>query len=182
MGAGPAIQEAFLLPDVQIRSATPADAAQIAAIYAPYVTDTVISFEDDAPTPVVIADRVRTTRMAYPYLVAESDGKVLAYAYGGPYRARRAYRFTAEVTAYASPQAQGQGVGRALYDRLLDDLVQARFHTAVAIITLPNQASVGFHESLGFQHMGTVAQVGHKFGSWHDTGIWQRHMSRPEVT
>ena len=120
--------------------------------------------------------------MAYPYLVAESDGKVLAYAYGGPYRARRAYRFTAEVTAYASPQAQGRGVGRALYDRLLDDLVQARFHTAVAIITLPNQASVGFHESLGFQHMGTVAQVGHKFGSWHDTGIWQRHLSRPEVT
>ena len=161
-----------------LRDATPDDASAIAAIYAPFVTDTAISFEETPPTAADIAARIAQTQKGYPYLVAESDGRVVAYAYAGAYRTRHAYRFTAEVTAYAHEAGRGHGIGAALYDEVLARLTGAGFHTAVAIITLPNEASVRFHERMGFRHVGTIAEVGHKFDQWHDTGIWQRDLGR----
>jgi phosphinothricin acetyltransferase len=159
-----------------IRDAQPEDAATIAAIYAPFVTGTPISFEREAPGSAEIARRMVATQEAYPYLVAEANGEVVAYAYAGPYRPRHAYRNSVEVTAYANPGWQGLGIGAALYMPLLGRLTATGFHTALAIITLPNARSVSFHERLGFSHAGTLREVGSKFGNWYDTGIWQRKL------
>ena len=165
-----------------IRDAQPKDAAAIAAIYAPYVTDTPISFEREAPDAAEIARRMVSTQENYPYLVAEVGGEVMAYAYAGPYRPRHAYRHSVEVTAYASPGGQGRGLGAALYTPLLERLTASGCHTAIAIITLPNDKSVAFHERLGFTHTGTLSEVGNKFGNWYDTGIWQRALGDEEGT
>ncbi len=156
-----------------IRPALPTDAAAIAAIYAPYVSETAISFEETPPTPAEIARRIQETSANFPYLVAELGGAVVAYAYAGEYRTRFAYRFSAEVSAYAAPQAHGRGIGAALYEAVLTVLKADGYHTAVSVITLPNDKSVRFHERMGFEHCGTVRQVGHKFDAWHDTGMWQ---------
>ena len=164
-----------------IRDAKAEDAAAIAAIYAPFVTDTPISFEREAPDAAEITRRMAATQAGYPYLVAEVGGQVVAYAYAGPYRPRHAYRHSVEVTAYASPDGRGRGLGAALYTPLLERLTAAGYHTAIAIITLPNDKSVSFHERLGFAHTGTLREVGNKFGNWYDTGIWQRPLSGDEV-
>ncbi len=161
-----------------IRSATASDAAAIAQIYAPFVTDTAISFEEIPPDTSEMAGRIEKTLRDYPYLVAEQDGRVVAYAYASPYRPRHAYRFTAEVTVYSVPEGRGQGLATRLYQQILNTLSDTGFHTAIAIITLPNENSVSFHERLGFKHLGTVKQVGSKFGRWHDTGFWQQHLDR----
>ena len=164
-----------------IRDAQPEDAAAIAAIYAPYVNETPISFERVPPSAAEIARRMAETQERYPYLVAEVEGKVLAYAYAGAYRTRHAYRHSAEVTAYALPDGQGRGLGRALYSALLDRLAEAGIHAAIAIVTLPNNRSVSFHERLGFSHVGTLREVGNKFGRWYDTGIWQSMLARRTI-
>ena len=161
-----------------IRDAQPEDAAAIAAIYAPYVSGTPISFEREVPTAAEMARRMMATQEAYPYLVAEAEGKIVAYAYAGPYRPRHAYRHSVEVTAYASPDGQGRGLGAALYTPLLERLTTSGYHTAIAIITLPNDKSVSFHERFGFTHVGTLREVGNKFENWYDTGIWQRALGR----
>lgn len=163
---------------VSIRSACAADAAALAAIYAPYVTETAISFEEAPPSTQGMAERIAATQTRYPYLVAEDETGILGYAYASAYRPRHAYRFTAEVSAYCAPRTQGCGVGCALYEPLLERLTAGGFRTAVAIITLPNDRSVRFHERMGFNHVGTIAKVGHKFEKWHDTGLWQRDLSR----
>lgn len=161
---------------VVIRTATTDDAADIARIYAPFVTDTAISFEETPPDAQEIAGRIEKTLCAYPYLVAELNGRVVAYAYASQYRPRHAYRFTAEVTVYSVPEGRGQGLAARLYQEILNTLRETGFHTAIAIITLPNDKSVAFHERLGFKHLGTVEQVGYKFERWHSTGIWQQHL------
>ena len=149
------------------------DAESIAAICAPFVTNTSISFEEVPPGAEEIAARIKKTTEGYPYFVAEENNQVIAYAYAGAYRARHAYRFTAEVSVYTAPEGASRGLAAELYRRVLSDLYEAGFHSAVAIITLPNDKSVTFHERHGFEHIGTIAQVGYKSDRWHDTGIWQ---------
>lgn len=153
---------------MQIRVATPADAPAIADIYAPIVRETVISFESKPPSAEEMAGRIGTTLQSHPWLVAVEDGAILGYAYGSQFRARAAYRWTCEVSAYVDTATRRGGVGKALYGQLLDTLRRQHFHTALAIITLPNAASVGFHQSFGFEPAGTVAGIGFKFGGWHD--------------
>ena len=155
-----------------IRSALPADAGRIAEIYAPYVTDSAISFEESPPDSSEIARRMGS---AHVWLVDETDGDIAGYAYGTPWRSRHAYRFTVEVTVYVAADHHGRGVGRRLYEELLSQLAALGFVTAVAGITLPNEQSVEFHKALGFSYVGTFPKVGYKFDTWYDTG-W---MSRP---
>ena len=158
-----------------LRPATPGDAPAIAGIYAPFVSDTAISFEDTPPDAAEIARRIAAAQVRYPYLVAENADGVQAYAYAGPYRARHAYRYTAEVSAYA--RSSGHGLGSRLYRALLTQLKADGFRTCVAIITLPNAASVRFHERMGFEQTGILKQVGRKFDAWHDTGLWQLQLA-----
>lgn len=157
-----------------IRSARTSDAPAIQAIYAPIVENTAISFEEIAPDVAEIERRMAQIQAAHLYLVAERDGAVIGYAYGGPHRERAAYRSSVDVTVYIDERARRQGVGRRLYGELLPGLKACGYHAAFAGITLPNAGSVGLHEAMGFTPVGVYRECGKKFGEWRDVGWWQR--------
>ena len=163
---------------VTLRPVTAADAAAIQAIYAPYVADTAISLEDDPPDVETMAGRIAAHVPAYPYLVAESDGGIAGYAYAAPFHPRSAYRFTAEVTVYCDTRQQRRGTGRMLYAAILKSLQDMGMHRAVALITLPNDASCGLHAAFGFHQAGVLSEAGWKFGRWHDVGYWECALDR----
>jgi L-amino acid N-acyltransferase YncA len=156
-----------------IRLATEDDAGQILAIYAPIVRETPISFEVEPPTVAAMRQRISDTLACFPWLVCEGAGELLGYAYGSRHRGRAAYDWSAEVSVYVHASARRSGVGRDLYRTLFEILRLQGFCNALAGATLPNPASVGLHESLGFQPVGIYRSVGYKFGAWHDVGWWQ---------
>jgi phosphinothricin acetyltransferase len=156
-----------------IRMARDSDAAAIAAIYAPFVRDTAVSFELEPPSADEMAERMRKTLAIVPWLVNEEGDRVTGYAYAGQWRARAAYQWTSEVSVYVDGGAHGRGVGSALYRVLLDLLRVQGFRMALGGVTLPNAASVALHEKLGFDRVATYRAVGFKFGAWHDVGWWQ---------
>ncbi|HEV7772669.1 MAG TPA: arsinothricin resistance N-acetyltransferase ArsN1 family B [Conexibacter sp.] len=157
-----------------IRPADPArDAASCAAIYAPFVRASVVSFEEVAPDADAFAARIARLAATHPWLVSEVDGHVVGFAYGSPHRERAAYRWACEVSVYIDAAHRGRGIGRALYEALFALLRAQRIHVACAGITLPNDASVGLHETLGFELVGNYRRIGWKAGAWHDVGWWQ---------
>ncbi|PHV12548.1 arsinothricin resistance N-acetyltransferase ArsN1 family B [Chitinimonas sp. BJB300] len=157
-----------------LRDATADDAAAIAAIYNPYVLETVISFEESPIQPVDIARGITKIKSdGLPWLVAEHDGQKLGYAYASPWRSRPAYRHSVESSVYLAPQAQRLGIGERLYLALIEQLRKVGKHTVIGGIALPNAASVALHEKLGFRQMALFEQTGYKFGRWIDTGYWQ---------
>ena len=157
-----------------IRDADAADAGRCAAIYAPYVRDTAISFESEAPTAAEMAERIAAAQRAHAWLVLETDGEVLGYAYGGPFMARAAYQWATAVSVYLDPERRRAGGGRALYEALFERLAARGHRSALAGIALPNEASVGLHRALGFELVGTYRRVGWKLGRWHDVAWYQR--------
>jgi phosphinothricin acetyltransferase len=157
---------------VVLRLAQEPDAETIAAIYAPYVRETAISFELEPPAPEEMRQRVRAVLGHAPWLVCESDGEVVGYAYAGRFHARAAYQWSVEVTVYVDREHHRRGIGRALYTALLEALRAQGFRTAVGVIALPNPGSVGLHERLGFRPAGVLHAVGCKHGRWHDVGWW----------
>src|SRR5450759_4559462 len=132
-----------------IREASERDAEACAAIYAPYVTDTAITFEIDPPPAAEMAERIATATRTHAWVVLEDDGSVVGYAYGGPYKSRAAYRWSCEVSVYLERGRRRTGGGRALYDALFLRLAERGFRTAVAGMTLPNDGSVGLHHAMG---------------------------------
>ncbi len=159
---------------MHVRKIVMGDAPAVQAIYAPYVTATAISFEDVPPDTVEVERRIAAILPHYPYLVAEVDGRVVGYAYACEHRSRAAYRTSIDVTVYVAPGAQRCGVARCLYSRLLPAAASLGYHAAFAGIALPNKASVGLHEAMGFEPVGIYREVGRKFDAWHDVGWWQR--------
>jgi L-amino acid N-acyltransferase YncA len=157
-----------------IRLAAPEDAAAVLAIYAPIVRNTAISFEVEPPTLVEMAERIATTLQHLPWLVCDRQGEILGYVYASAHRVRAAYQWSVDVTVYIHPAARRTGIGRALYTALFALLARQGFFQCFAGITLPNPASVGLHESLGFHTIGIYRRVGYKLGAWHDVGWWQR--------
>ena len=153
------------------------DAQACAAIYAPFVRDTPISFEVVAPEADDFAERIRRISLTHPWLVAESDGAVAGYAHGSRHRERAAYRWSADVAVYIGAGNQRRGIGRALYGALFELLVRQGLRVACAGITLPNEASVGLHESLGFIPVGIYRRIGWKQGTWWDVGWWQLELA-----
>ena len=164
---------------MQLRDATADDADVCAAIYAPYVRDTAISFELEPPTSPVMAARIASAQVRHAWLVAERDGQVLGYAYGSEFKVRAAYRFACEVSVYVASDGRGGGIGRSLYAALLPRLAERGFRTAVAGMTLPNDASEALHRSLGFAPVGVFRHVGWKFDAWHDVAFAQRDLPAP---
>ena len=160
----------------EIRAADPADAGEIARIYRPYVSDSVVSFELDPPSAEVMAERMAAAGDVYPWLVATGPQGLLGYAYGGLHRSRPAYRFSVEVSVYLDEAARGRGLGRRLMTALLDELSSRRFNVALAGTTLPNPASIALFKSLGFEEIGVFREVGFKFGAWHDVSWWQKRL------
>jgi phosphinothricin acetyltransferase len=167
--------------DVTIRTARAEDAADIQAIYAPFVQETSVSFETVPPSVETMAARISSNLARHGYFVAQSDAGTLGFAYASPYRPRPAYDRTAEVSVYLAPQAQGRGLAQALYRALFAHLAARGFHTAVAIVTLPNPQSAQLHERCGFAHVGSLQDVGCKFGQWHGTAIYQRMIGRADL-
>ncbi len=156
-----------------IREARESDADHIAAIYAPYVRDTAISFELVPPTAEEMRARVGSLTATYPWLVCGDGSNVLGYAYAGRHRERAAYQWSVDVSVYVRADAHRRGIGRALYSALLRIVAAQGFYNAYAGVTLPNPSSVGLHESMGFQPVGVYHAVGYKLGAWHDVGWWE---------
>ena len=154
-----------------IREATAGDAEAIATIYAHYVEHTAITFDLEPLPASVWAERI-AARADYPWLATEDGGELAGFAYGGAFRGKPAYRPTVETTIYLRDGAAGRGLGTALLGELLDRCEALGHHSAVAGITLPNDASVALHEKLGFAHVGTFAEVGRKFDRWHDVAFY----------
>jgi phosphinothricin acetyltransferase len=166
------------VPDFSIRDAEPArDAAACAAIYAPHVEGSPVSFEERAPDAAEMATRIERYGASHAWLVAEREGGVVGYANASTFRDRPAYRWSVTVSIYLAEEARGRGVGRALYGALFDRLRERGFRMACAGITLPNEASVGLHEHLGFELVGVNREIGWKQGAWRDVGWYQLQLA-----
>jgi phosphinothricin acetyltransferase len=155
-----------------IRPATEQDLPAIKAIYDREVETGIATFDTEPPPLEKWADRLTSTETGEHMLVAELDGSVAGYAYSATYRPRLAYARTRETSVYLAPEATGQGLGRALYDDLLSRLRAEGMHVALGVIALPNPASEALHRALGFERVGVLPEVGHKFGRWIDTAFW----------
>lgn len=172
---------------IVIRAAQPDDAAAIAAIYAPYVLSGTVSFESEAPDTRQMRARMAASNGLYPWMVAtngDDPSGVMAYAYASQFRDRPAYRYVVETSIYVAGPVQRQGSGRLLYEALIDTLRAQGFTQAIGAIALPNDGSIGLHESVGFRRAGVYREVGYKHGQWIDVGFWQCELNesaRPPV-
>lgn len=154
-------------------AATAADAATCREVYAPYVRETTVTFETEVPSVEEFAGRISRALERYDWLVAELDGRIVGYAYAGPVKDRAAYRWSCEVSVYVDPGAHGLGLGRSLYRELFARLEAAGFRRLLAIVTLPNEASVALHLAMGFREAGRLERIGFKHGRWLDVGWLQ---------
>lgn len=166
----------------RIRVATPQDAGALLAIYAPYVTDTAITFEYEVPSITEFRERIRHTLERYPYLVMEQDGEILGYAYAGPFKERAAYDWAVETTIYVKQGMKKQGIGRKLYQALEDILIRQNILNLNACIGYPTvedeyltRNSMEFHQHLGYRLVGQFYQCGYKFGRWYDM-VWMEKL------
>lgn len=158
----------------RIRMATGQDAAQVQAIYAPFCAeDSPVSFEIVAPPTVEIRGRIERTLERFPWLVYERGDEILGYAYAGPHAERAAYLWSVSTAIYIRAGNRGSGVGRGLYTALLAILRLQGFASAYAGTTLPNPASIGLHQAMGFEPVGVYRDVGYAAGTWLDTAWWQ---------
>jgi L-amino acid N-acyltransferase YncA len=168
------------MADLSIRDADPTrDADPCAAIYAPHVEGSPVSFEEEAPDAAEMAARIARHGTSHAWLVAAREGEVVGYAYATAFNERPAYRWSTSVSVYIADDARGEGVGRALYEALFDRLRERGFRMACAGITLPNEASEALHESLGFELVGVNRAIGWKQGAWRDVGWYQLELSPP---
>lgn len=156
---------------IEIRNAQVEDAANLVAIYAPYVEKTAITFETQVPTVEDFENRIKKTMKKFPYLVAIEEGQIVGYAYASTYYARAAYDWTVELSVYVQKEARGKGVGTLLYTALEEELTARGFKNFLACIALPNPASIALHEKRGYEQVAHFKKVGYKFGTWHDI-VW----------
>lgn len=166
---------------VEVRDATAADLPAMAAIYDEQVRTSLATFDTQERGAAYLGEKLAAAGGGDIVLVATSGGKVLGYAYSGPFRPRPAYDGTKEVSVYLAPPARGRGIASQLYAALLarlDDLVDV--HTQVAVVALPNPASEALHRAHGFELVGVLREVGHKFGQLVDTAYFQR-LRRPSA-
>jgi L-amino acid N-acyltransferase YncA len=161
---------------MKVRDANEHDAEACAAIYAPYVTDTTVTFEYEPPSAAEMARRIAAAQRAHAWVVLEDDGRVVGYAHAGPYKERAAYRWSSEVSVYLEMGRRRSGRGRMLYGALFERLAERGFRTLVAGMTLPNDASEGLHRAMGFEPIGIFRRVGWKHGQWRDVAWAQRSL------
>ncbi len=164
-----------------IRVATVADAAAVLDIYGPFcLPSSVVSFEIEPPSLSEIQSRIAKTLETHPWLVYEEDGRVIAYAYAAQHKIRPAYNWCADVSVYMAPEARGRGIGKKLYSELFDVLRQLGYFNVYAGVTIPNEASIGLHKSLGFEEIGVYKKTGYKAGGWRDV-VWLSLDLQPHV-
>lgn len=163
---------------ITTRTATPADAKALLAIYTTYVEHTAITFEYDVPTLEKFKSRIQTTLQKFPYIIAEEDNQILGYAYASPFKERAAYGWSVETSIYVKQNERQKGIGRLLYEKLEEILKKQGILNVNACIGYPQiedeyltQDSVRFHEKLGYSMVGTFHKCGYKFGRWYDM-VW----------
>lgn len=159
-----------------IRPVQSSDSARLAAIYNHYILTSTISFEEEPVSVATMESRIAATSKVGAWLVYEQDGRVVGYAYFGSWKARSAYRFSAECTAYVDAGCLRSGIGRALYTELFKLAPAKGLHRMIAGIALPNERSQGLHESFGFRKVAHFSEVGFKMGRWVDVGYWERNL------
>jgi L-amino acid N-acyltransferase YncA len=165
-----------------IRLAVEADAEAIQAIYAPYVLETVISFELEPPDVTTMRERINKTLETHAWLVCEHKGEIVGYAYASKHRERHAYQWSVDVTAYVRPEFHRSGIGRGLYTSLFPLLCLQGYFSAFAGIALPNDASIGLHKAVGFEPIGVYPNVGYKFDKWHNVAWLGRALQPPAAS
>lgn len=166
---------------MEIRDALPGDAAAMAAIYAPYVRETAITFEYEPPGAAEFAARLERVTRCYPWLVLEEGGRVLGYAFADRAFEKAAYAWCADVTIYLASSARGQGRGRALYLALEQRLRAQGIRILYALVTASNEASLAFHAALGYRQVGMLADSGWKLGRWHSVAWLEKRLGGTEV-
>lgn len=160
-----------------IRFATLADAPALLDIYRPFVEYMAVSFETQVPSAAEFAARIDKALKGWAWLVAEVDGHIAGYAYGSSHRERAAYRWSVETSVYLYPEFRRRGIASQLYAQLFDVLAEKGYCNALAIITLPNDGSIRFHQGMGFEWIGVFKRAGWKFGQWHDVA-WMHRVLR----
>jgi L-amino acid N-acyltransferase YncA len=158
---------------MHIRPVQAGDEAAIVEIYNHYIAHTTITFEEVPLSAPEMRTRIEACTQTNPWLVCEVNGQVMGYAYATPWKVRSAYRHTVEATVYVREGCAGQGMGKALYTALLAALFAKGCHVVLGCIALPNAASVGLHERMGFAQVAHLPEVGRKFNQWLDVGYWQ---------
>jgi len=161
---------------MKIRDARPEDAEALLGVYRPYVLESPASFELELPPVEEFRARIAAAQATWAWLVAERDGVPVGYAYGTPFRARPAYHWSVETSAYVDARFHRQGIGESLYRELLAAVTERGACNAYAGITMPNDGSVALHRSLGFVPVGVFRRAGWKFSRWHDVSWWQREL------
>ena len=156
---------------MNIRVATPDDAARLVEIYRYYVENTTITFEYDVPTVKEFRERIENTLKMFPYLVAEENGVIIGYCYASPFKARKAYSLSVEMSIYVDKDSCGQGIGVELYQRIEEYLKMQNVINMTAGISYPNEHSEGFHNKSGYKKVAHFEKVGYKLGKWVDV-IW----------
>jgi L-amino acid N-acyltransferase YncA len=162
---------------VKVRPVKDGDIARITEIYNWYILNTTVSFEMEAITPLEMAKRVQEKIQKHEWLVGEYNGEIVGYTYYGAYHSRPAYSHTVESTIYLAHEQTGKGFGKPLYTQLVDSAKERGFREVVAVIALPNEGSTVLHQKLGFEEVGILKKVGHKFGHYIDVGIWQKSIT-----
>jgi L-amino acid N-acyltransferase YncA len=167
-----------------VRPSRDADLPVIAAIYAHHVRQGLASFELEPPSLGEMARRrAEVVARGLPYLVAEAEGRVVGYAYAGPYRTRPAYRYTVEDSVYVEPDQVGRGIGRLLLPAVIGACEGAGYRQMVAVIgDSGNAASIRLHEAFGFRRVGLLPSVGFKLGRWVDSVLMQRPLGEGDAT
>lgn len=163
-----------------LRDARPEDLPEILAIYAPFIRNTAYTFEYEVPSPAAFAARFRAITARYPWLVWEEDGSILGYAYGSEFQPRAAFQWGADLSIYLSPEAQGRGIGRALYTALEERMAALGYYILYAAVTSANEGSCRFHEALGYTEVARFPKTGVKFGRWYDI-IWYEKRVREGI-
>ena len=169
--------------EISIRIATPEDAKKLLKIYAPYVTETAVTFEYEVPSVEEFAGRISHVLEKYPYLIAEMNGQAVGYAYAGPLKTRAAYDWAVETTIYVDKDVKKCGVGRKLYNTLEKILKAQNILNLNACIAYPAEEneyltkdSKHFHEHLGYHLVGEFHQCGYKFGRWFNMIWMEKHI------
>lgn len=171
---------------INIRAAKSEDAEELLKIYSYYVKETAITYEYEVPSIEEFKQRISNTLQIYPYIVAESEGKIVGYAYAGRFNSKSGYDFDVEMTIYLDHNIRGKGIGRKLYSKLEAILKEQGIVKAIALITPPMTEadrdvyrSVKFHESMGYSLSGKIESSGYKFDRWFDTVIMDKTIGMP---
>ena len=162
---------------IAIRIAEPGDVSSILEIYSPFVLESPVTFEESVPDRDEMEERINSILKDYPYLVCEINNKVVGFAYATRHRDREAYRWAKELSVYVHPDFRRKKVGLALYSSLIEILVQQGVTRVLAGITVPNPASVSFHESMGFRKVAHFDAIGYKIGKWQSVGWWELNLN-----